>query len=156
MIHHVCASCRNGANVKRYFVWLFLDMFELLAGYYSRYDLYHVDFQDPELPRTPKLSALWYDEFLKNEIDIIENVVVSATDDARWHAAGEACPTRSLVKSGRSIFMHIPGQASDQTKESNKSCLCRSERPGWKESQQSRLRLCRRVSLHTLLSALCL
>ncbi|PWZ38427.1 putative beta-glucosidase 23 [Zea mays] len=76
---------------KRYFVWSFLDVFELLAGYYSRYDLYHVDFQDPELPRMPKLSALWYGEFLKNEIDIIENVVVSATDNARWHAAGEAC-----------------------------------------------------------------
>jgi beta-glucosidase/6-phospho-beta-glucosidase/beta-galactosidase len=49
MIHHMCASRRNGANVKGYFVWSFLDVFELLAGYYSRYDLYHVDFQDPEL-----------------------------------------------------------------------------------------------------------
>jgi beta-glucosidase len=72
--------------VKGYFVWSFLDVFELLAGYYSRYGLYHVDFQDPELPRTPKLSALWYSKFLKNEIDIIENVV-SDTDDARSHAA---------------------------------------------------------------------
>jgi beta-glucosidase len=72
--------------VKGYFVWSFLDVFELLAGYYSRYGLYHVDFQDPELSRTPKLSALWYGKFLKNEIDIIENVV-SDTDDARSHAA---------------------------------------------------------------------
>ncbi|PWZ19585.1 Beta-glucosidase 22 [Zea mays] len=80
------AALRNGANVKGYFVWSFLDVFELLAGYYSRYGLYHVDFQDPELPRTPKLSALWYSKFLKNEIDIIENVV-SDTDDARSHAA---------------------------------------------------------------------
>ena len=150
----VLASCRNGANVKGYFVWSFLDVFELLVGYYSQYGLYHVDFQDPELPRTPKLYALWYDKFLKNEIDIIENVAVSATDDARSHAAGEACPARSLVKSGQSLFVHIPGQASGQTTESNKSCLCRSERPGWKESHQSRL--CRRVSLHTLLPALCL
>jgi beta-glucosidase len=44
MIHPVCASCRNGANVKGYFVWSFLDVFELLVGYYSRYSLYHVDF----------------------------------------------------------------------------------------------------------------
>uniref|UniRef100_A0A804PFT5 Uncharacterized protein n=1 Tax=Zea mays TaxID=4577 RepID=A0A804PFT5_MAIZE len=39
----------NRANVKGYFVWSFLDVFELLAGYYSRYGLYHVKFQDPEL-----------------------------------------------------------------------------------------------------------
>ncbi|GJM88382.1 hypothetical protein PR202_ga04439 [Eleusine coracana subsp. coracana] len=70
--------CRNGANVKGYFVWSFLDVFELLAGYYTRYGLYHVDFQDPELPRQPKLSALWYSKFLRYEAGInIESMVDS-------------------------------------------------------------------------------
>jgi beta-glucosidase len=67
MIHPVCASCRNGANVKGYFVWSFLDVFELLVGYYSRYTIYHVDFQDPELPRMPKLSALCFHALLRAE-----------------------------------------------------------------------------------------
>ena len=54
--------------MKGYFVWSFLDVFELLAGYYSRYGLYHVDFKDPELPRQPKLSAQWYSKFVRSEI----------------------------------------------------------------------------------------
>ncbi|XP_062231227.1 beta-glucosidase 22-like isoform X2 [Phragmites australis] len=78
------AALRNGANVKGYFVWSFLDVFELLAGYESRYGLYHVDFQDPELPREPKLSAQWYSKFLRNEIEInIENRI---SPDASTHA----------------------------------------------------------------------
>ncbi|KAL6631085.1 hypothetical protein ACP70R_028425 [Stipagrostis hirtigluma subsp. patula] len=78
-------ALRNGANVKGYFVWSFLDVFELMAGYYSRYGLYHVDFQDPELPREPKLSAQWYSKFLRNEIGInIENRI---RPDASSHAA---------------------------------------------------------------------
>lgn len=79
-----CASCRNGANVKGYFVWSFLDVFELLAGYYTRYGLYHVDFQDPELPRQPKRSAQWYGKFLRSEIAI--NIDTMISTDARSHA----------------------------------------------------------------------
>ncbi|KAM3410015.1 hypothetical protein ACQJBY_002331 [Aegilops geniculata] len=77
-------ALRNGANVKGYFVWSFLDVFEFMAGYYSRYGLHYVDFQDPELPRQPKLSAKWYSKFLKSEIGInIENMV---SPDTRSHA----------------------------------------------------------------------
>ncbi|KAG8067829.1 hypothetical protein GUJ93_ZPchr0005g15354 [Zizania palustris] len=51
------AALRNGANVKGYFVWAFIDVFELLAGYNKRYGLHYVDVDDPMLPRQPKLSA---------------------------------------------------------------------------------------------------
>jgi len=77
-------ALRNGANVKGYFVWSFLDVFELLAGYYSRYGLYHVDFKDPELPRQPKLSAQWYSKFLRSEIRI--NIESMISTDASSHA----------------------------------------------------------------------
>uniref|UniRef100_A0A0E0F0I8 4-hydroxy-7-methoxy-3-oxo-3,4-dihydro-2H-1,4-benzoxazin-2-yl glucosidebeta-D-glucosidase n=1 Tax=Oryza meridionalis TaxID=40149 RepID=A0A0E0F0I8_9ORYZ len=70
------AALRNGANVKGYFVWSFLDMFELFAGYHSPFGLHHVDFEDPSLPRQPKLSAQWYSKFLRSEIGInIENMI---------------------------------------------------------------------------------
>lgn len=70
--------------MKGYFVWSFLDVFELMAGYYSRYGLYHVDFKDPELPRQPKLSAQWYSKFLRNEIGInIESISSDASSYAQ-------------------------------------------------------------------------
>lgn len=46
-------------------MWSFLDVFELLAGYQSRFGLYYVDFEDVHRPRQPKLSAHWYSNFLK-------------------------------------------------------------------------------------------
>ncbi|KAL5069409.1 hypothetical protein RYX36_020296 [Vicia faba] len=63
-IGSVLDSLRNGSNVKGYFVWSFMDAFELLDGYKSIYGLYSVDRNDPELRRYPKLSAKWYKQFL--------------------------------------------------------------------------------------------
>ncbi|KAL6845026.1 hypothetical protein ACP4OV_025199 [Aristida adscensionis] len=83
-IGSMLAALRNGANVKGYFVWSFLDVFELLVGYHSRYGLYRVDFQDPELPRSPRLSAQWYSKFLKNEIGI--RIKDRISPDASSHA----------------------------------------------------------------------
>ncbi|XP_027350965.1 beta-glucosidase 11-like [Abrus precatorius] len=58
-------ALRSGANVKGYFVWSFLDLFELLTGYESSFGLYYIDTNDPSLRRQPKLSAEWYSNFLK-------------------------------------------------------------------------------------------
>ncbi|KAJ1402352.1 Glycosyl hydrolases family 1, N-terminal conserved site [Sesbania bispinosa] len=61
----VLDALRNGSNVKGYFAWSFMDLFELLDGYRSSFGLYYVDREDPELKRYPKLSAKWYSRFLK-------------------------------------------------------------------------------------------
>ncbi|GAU39568.1 hypothetical protein TSUD_38210 [Trifolium subterraneum] len=58
-------SLRNGSNIKGYFAWSFIDALELLDGYKSSFGLYYVDRNDPELTRYPKLSAKWYNQFLK-------------------------------------------------------------------------------------------
>ena len=63
----MCLLCRNGANVKGYFVWSFVDVFEYLSGYQSQYGLYRVDFDDEARPRQARLSARWYSAFLKNK-----------------------------------------------------------------------------------------
>ncbi|KAK7339902.1 hypothetical protein VNO77_20588 [Canavalia gladiata] len=60
-------ALRSGSNVKGYFVWSFLDTFELLCGYESSYGLYYVDMDDPSLRRQPKLSAEWYSNFLNRK-----------------------------------------------------------------------------------------
>ena len=56
---------RNGSNIKGYFVWSFMDVFELLDGYKSSFGLYYIDRDDSELKRYPKLSAKWYSRFLR-------------------------------------------------------------------------------------------
>ncbi|KAI7740831.1 hypothetical protein M8C21_020151 [Ambrosia artemisiifolia] len=53
-------ALRNGSNTMGYFVWSFLDLFELFDGYNTGYGLYFVDLDDKELTRYPKLSAHWY------------------------------------------------------------------------------------------------
>ncbi|CAK8574754.1 unnamed protein product [Lathyrus sativus] len=58
---------RNGLNIKGYFVWSFLDAFELLSGYESSFGLYYIDLNDPTLRRQPKLSSVWYSNFLNNK-----------------------------------------------------------------------------------------
>ncbi|TVU19029.1 hypothetical protein EJB05_35154, partial [Eragrostis curvula] len=71
------AAVRNGANVKGYFVWSFMDVYEFLRSYSMRYGLHHVDFLEPEMPLRPKLSAQWYSKFLRNEVGINMGVTLS-------------------------------------------------------------------------------
>ncbi|XP_077226677.1 beta-glucosidase 18-like [Tasmannia lanceolata] len=55
-------AMRQGADVRGYFPWSLLDNFEWLYGYTVRFGLHYVNFKT--LERTPKLSALWYKQFL--------------------------------------------------------------------------------------------
>lgn len=48
----------DGAPVRGYFVWSFLDNFEWADGYARRFGIVHNDFRTQR--RTPKLSARWY------------------------------------------------------------------------------------------------
>ncbi|RLN24925.1 beta-glucosidase 5-like [Panicum miliaceum] len=83
-IRSTLTALRNGANVKGYFAWCFMDVFEYLTGFKSHYGLYCVDFEDQALPRQARLSARWYSEFLKNkEIQIREE---NELDDAGSHS----------------------------------------------------------------------
>ncbi|CAA7056160.1 unnamed protein product [Microthlaspi erraticum] len=67
-IEAVLHSLRKGANVKGYFQWSLMDLFEIFGGYEMSYGLYYVDFKDPFLTRYPKLSAHWYSSFLNGTL----------------------------------------------------------------------------------------
>ncbi|XP_052733602.1 beta-glucosidase 13-like isoform X2 [Vigna angularis] len=59
-------AMKNGVNVKGYFVWSLLDNFEWPFGYTMRFGLNFVDYRNG-LKRYPKLSALWFKDFLNKE-----------------------------------------------------------------------------------------
>ncbi|XP_010523945.1 PREDICTED: beta-glucosidase 3-like isoform X2 [Tarenaya hassleriana] len=61
----VLNSVRNGSRIGGYFVWSFMDLYELLSGFEYSFGLYHVNFSDPNLKRSPKYSAHWYSSLLK-------------------------------------------------------------------------------------------
>ncbi|KAK9166271.1 hypothetical protein Scep_001462 [Stephania cephalantha] len=63
-IGSVLLAMRNGSDVRGYFVWSFMDCFELIDGYRSHYGLYAVDFNDANRKRYPRMSAHWLSSFL--------------------------------------------------------------------------------------------
>ncbi|CDP06793.1 unnamed protein product [Coffea canephora] len=58
------AMIEKRVNVKGYFVWALLGNFEWASGYKDRFGLVYVNFKDRHLSRFPKVSALWYMNFL--------------------------------------------------------------------------------------------
>ena len=52
----------DGAPVKGYFVWSFLDNFEWAQGYSKRFGIVYVDY--PTLERVPKDSFYWYRDLI--------------------------------------------------------------------------------------------
>jgi beta-glucosidase len=58
-------NLREGADVRGYAVWSFLDGFEWASGYDYRFGLYYVDYND-NLKRYPRESANWFRNVLKS------------------------------------------------------------------------------------------
>uniref|UniRef100_A0A0D9WFQ0 Uncharacterized protein n=1 Tax=Leersia perrieri TaxID=77586 RepID=A0A0D9WFQ0_9ORYZ len=50
-------AIRNGANVKGYSVWSFIDVYEVFGGYSMHFGLFAVDFSSEERIREPRRSA---------------------------------------------------------------------------------------------------
>jgi beta-glucosidase len=57
------AAIRHGVPVRGYFLWSFIDNFEWEDGYNRRFGIVHNDFRTQH--RTPKLSARWYSNVIR-------------------------------------------------------------------------------------------
>ena len=60
----VYRAIKDGARVKGYSVWSFIDNFEWFDGYGPRFGLVHMDYQTQK--RTPKKSYYWYKQVIAN------------------------------------------------------------------------------------------
>ncbi|KAM8748410.1 lactase/phlorizin hydrolase-like [Acanthopagrus schlegelii] len=56
----------DGVKVKGYIATSLMDSFEWLSGYTVNFGLHYVNFEDPNRPRTPKRSALYYHQIMKD------------------------------------------------------------------------------------------
>uniref|UniRef100_A0A1I8PM40 Cytosolic beta-glucosidase n=2 Tax=Stomoxys calcitrans TaxID=35570 RepID=A0A1I8PM40_STOCA len=66
----VLDALEDGANVEGYVAWSLMDSYEWKAGFSEKFGLYHVDFNDAQRKRTPKISARVYSRICKtNRID---------------------------------------------------------------------------------------
>uniref|UniRef100_A0A0A9HCT8 BGL20 n=1 Tax=Arundo donax TaxID=35708 RepID=A0A0A9HCT8_ARUDO len=74
-------AIRDGANVRGYSVWSFMDLYEIFGGYKAHFGLIHVNFRDQKRQRQLRLSAYWYSDFLKN------NTVIQVEDGAATAAS---------------------------------------------------------------------
>ncbi|XP_077436051.1 lactase/phlorizin hydrolase-like isoform X1 [Vanacampus margaritifer] len=59
------ARLLDGVDVRRFTVQSLMDGFEGRQGYSQRFGLHHVNFEDPDRPRTPKQSAYFYSQVIK-------------------------------------------------------------------------------------------
>jgi beta-glucosidase len=60
---HLRTAMQDGVPVKGYFLWSFMDNYEWEDGYQRRFGIVYNDFATQQ--RTPKLSARWYTQVIK-------------------------------------------------------------------------------------------
>lgn len=59
--------------MKGYFAWSLLDNFKWSDSYTVRFGIYYVDYKNG-LKRYPKLSALWFKNFLRaKEVSVLKH-----------------------------------------------------------------------------------
>ena len=63
-IYLILIKIEEGAPLKGYMQWSFLDNFEWSEGYNERFGIVYVDY--PTLRRIPKDSAVWYKQLIES------------------------------------------------------------------------------------------
>ncbi|XP_068103184.1 lactase/phlorizin hydrolase-like [Hyperolius riggenbachi] len=113
----------DGVNLRGYIAWALMDTFEWTQGYQLRFGLHHIDFNNPNRPRTAKRTAMYYAEVIRTngilpsrEHDFLFN---EFDDDFAWGVASSAFQIEGAWRAdgkGLSIwdqFSHTEGRIED-------------------------------------------
>jgi len=89
----VSDAIADGCNVVGYAVWSFIDNFEWASGYTSKFGIYSIDFEDPDLERVPKKSVEFFkqvtaDRFFDYEVQ--EEEVYTFPESFKFGSASSA------------------------------------------------------------------
>ncbi|CAI9089622.1 OLC1v1024228C1 [Oldenlandia corymbosa var. corymbosa] len=97
-LQYVKKAVDEKVKVQGYFVWSFIDNYEWQEGYTVRYGMTYVDYRNG-YERYPKLSALWYMNFL-NPSKIPKQIAGSkrpAPDNGEQGSDGQKAPKRKVI-----------------------------------------------------------
>jgi beta-glucosidase len=70
-ISHIHRAIQQGIDLRGYFVWSLMDVFEWDSGYSKPFGIVHVDRNT--LKRTVKKSGLWYRQFIEQQARVRES-----------------------------------------------------------------------------------
>ncbi|KAM9364867.1 lactase/phlorizin hydrolase-like [Pholidichthys leucotaenia] len=111
----------DGVRLEGYIATSLMDSFEWVHGYTYAFGLHHVDFNDPNQPRTPKYSAHFYYQVIRDNgfpstLDKDKMYYGHFREDFMWSTASSSYQIEGAWKQdgkGLSIwdkFTHTPGK----------------------------------------------
>ncbi|KAK9130973.1 hypothetical protein Sjap_011460 [Stephania japonica] len=64
-LHYTLQAMRDGADVRGFLIWSYIDNFEWEGGYANRLGLNYANYTSGDLQRIPKSSAIWFANAMK-------------------------------------------------------------------------------------------
>ncbi|XP_033474190.2 lactase/phlorizin hydrolase-like [Epinephelus lanceolatus] len=107
----------DGVNVQRFTVQSLMDGFEGPQGYSERFGLHHVNFDQPDRPRTPKQSAYFYSKVIEKNGFASPNIFFYAPELKNKESNKmSSLPPSTVPSQARDVWRKFSSQTNFQRK----------------------------------------